>query len=57
MLRFAVVGNPVSHSKSPMIHTLFAGQTGKQLQYTREEVALDGFTEFVQRFFEAGGAG
>jgi len=57
LLRFAVVGNPVSHSKSPMIHTLFASQTGKQLQYTREEVALDGFTEFVQEFFWSGGTG
>ena len=57
MLRFAVVGNPVSHSKSPMIHSLFASQTGKQLQYTREEVALDGFTEFVKQFFRSGGNG
>ena len=57
MLRFAVVGNPVSHSKSPMIHSLFARQTGKQLQYTREEVAPDCFTEFVQQFFTDGGSG
>jgi len=40
-----------------MIHTLFASQTGKQLDYTREEVALDGFTEFVQQFFGSGGTG
>jgi shikimate dehydrogenase len=57
VLRFAVVGNPVSHSKSPLIHSLFASQTGKQLQYTREQVALDGFEGFVRQFFESGGAG
>lgn len=57
MLRFAVVGNPVSHSKSPLIHSLFATQTGKQLHYTREEVALDGFDGFVREFFEMGGTG
>jgi shikimate dehydrogenase len=57
LLRFAVVGNPVSHSKSPLIHALFAAQTGKQLQYTREQVEVDEFAGFVRKFFAAGGAG
>ena len=57
MLRFAVVGNPVSHSRSPLIHRLFASQTGKQLQYTREQAPVDGFAGFVKHFFETGGAG
>lgn len=57
MLRFAVVGNPVSHSKSPQIHSLFAQQFGLQLDYTREEVMADGFDQFVTAFFAEGGRG
>jgi len=57
VLRFAVVGNPVSHSKSPQIHSLFAQQTGRQLQYTREQVDPEDFAHFVQQFFAGGGSG
>ena len=57
MLRFAVVGNPVSHSKSPLIHSLFARQVGIELQYTREQVSGDRFDDFVQTFFATGGSG
>ncbi len=57
VLRFAVVGNPVSHSKSPLIHSLFAQQVDLALQYTREEVAREQFVEFVEGFFAGGGSG
>ncbi len=47
--RYAVIGNPISHSKSPLIHKLFAEQTGQDMSYEAIESPLDGFATTVQR--------
>jgi len=55
--RYAVVGNPVAHSKSPEIHAAFARQTGADIEYTRLLAPLDGFAQTVLAFRDAGGKG
>ena len=45
--QYLVVGNPIAHSKSPIIHAEFAKQTHQNLEYDRELIALDGFVEAV----------
>lgn len=55
--RYAVIGNPVAHSKSPQIHAAFAQQTGQRLTYERLLAPLDGFGETARQFFAEGGAG
>ena len=55
--RYAVIGNPIAHSKSPLIHTAFAQQTGQNLSYERLLAPLDGFSNTLQQFQSAGGRG
>lgn len=55
--RYAVIGHPISHSKSPRIHTAFAQATGQDLSYTAIEAPLDGFAATVQAFRLQGGRG
>ena len=55
--RYAVVGNPVAHSKSPLIHAEFARQTGQDIEYGRLLAPLDGFRATVEEFRGAGGSG
>jgi shikimate dehydrogenase len=62
MKKFAVIGNPIAHSRSPEIHQAFAKQTGITLSYERILAPLllespDGFASIVHSFFQHGGSG
>ena len=55
--RYAVIGNPVAHSKSPWIHAQFARQTGQAIEYHAILAPTDGFFGVVAEFRAAGGRG
>ncbi len=57
MDRYAVFGNPIAHSKSPLIHTAFAEQTGQAMAYTAQLSELDAFEADLDRFFSQQGRG
>ena len=55
--RYAVLGNPVAHSRSPFIHAAFAAQTGQALEYGRLLCPLEGFADAVRTFAVSGARG
>ena len=55
--QYAVIGNPIAQSKSPMIHMAFAGAAGQAISYVRLLAPAGGFAPEVDRFRQAGGAG
>jgi len=48
--RYAVLGHPVAHSRSPFIHAAFAHQTGQAVAYGRLECPPDGFEASARAF-------
>ena len=57
MKQFAVVGNPIEHSRSPELHHQFAEKVGVELNYTKRLAPLDGFLSNIESFFHEGGVG
>jgi shikimate dehydrogenase len=55
--RYAVIGNPIAHSKSPFIHSAFARQTQQDMRYEALLAPIDGFAAAVKNFRAEGGRG
>lgn len=51
---YAVLGHPIEHSRSPVIHQMFAQQTGQDMQYVKHLVPLQQFDKFVDRLRQEG---
>ena len=52
--KYAVVGNPIAHSRSPQIHQMFARQTGQAMTYEKLLAPIDGFDEFALALRDSG---
>jgi shikimate dehydrogenase len=55
--RYAVIGHPIEHSRSPWIHARFAQQTGQRMVYSAVDAAPEDLAERVRDFFAGGGFG
>lgn len=55
--QYAVIGNPIEHSRSPLIHQAFAQQTGQDMVYERILGDLEDFAGDARDFFQQGGRG
>ena len=55
--RYAVIGHPIAHSRSPRIHAAFAAAAGQHLAYDRIDAAPEAFEGIVRDFFDDGGRG
>ena len=54
---YAVIGNPIGHTKSPLIHSAFASHTAQDIAYSAIDAPLDGFRQAADEFRAAGGRG
>lgn len=52
-----IIGHPVAHSRSPMIHGYWLKQYGIDGEYGRADVAPDGFDDFIRNFSSRGFSG
>ncbi len=56
-LKLAVIGKPITHSKSPKIHQDFANQFDEKIEFRKDEVAPDKLETWLADFFKDGGKG
>jgi shikimate dehydrogenase len=52
--KYGVIGNPIAHSKSPLIHKMFAEQAGQDISYEAILAPLDGFAATIERLCKEG---
>ncbi len=55
--QYAVFGNPIAQSLSPLIHQAFAKQCNQPIEYQRQLVELGNFETAARQFFNDGGEG
>jgi shikimate dehydrogenase len=55
--KYAVIGNPIGHTKSPLIQGFFAEQTGQDMEYGAFEAPIGGFAARIDEFRRDGGLG
>jgi shikimate dehydrogenase len=55
--RYALIGHPVGHSRSPFIHGMFAAATSQNMRYQLIDVAPERAAEKIHEFFASGGKG
>ena len=56
-LKLAVIGKPITHSKSPKIHQDFANQFDAKIEFRKDEVTPDNLETWLADFFKGGGKG
>ena len=56
-LKLAVIGKPITHSKSPQIHQDFANQFDAKIEFRKDEVSPDTLETWLAEFFKVGGKG
>jgi len=52
--RYGVIGHPIAHSKSPVIHQQFANQTRQELTYEALDIAPDELTRELNTLIDSG---
>jgi shikimate dehydrogenase len=52
--KYAVIGNPIAHSKSPLIHAAFAKQTGQDISYEAVLAPINSFAATVKNLIAQG---
>ena len=57
MNKYAVIGNPVHHSISPMIHAQFSKEFGLEISYEKILSPINGFQDTVKKFIDSNGQG